>query len=261
MKSKLPLLNVDIISESLTAKRLGKMIMLYQSTESTNDIAWKYAKSDNYDGTVVFAEQQTEGRGRRDNKWLSEKSHSILCSFLLRRCNIEADMLTLATGVAVAEVVEKFISSGAKIKWPNDVMAGGKKIAGVLVEAKDSDVVIGIGLNCHQQVVDFDESIKDIATSIDIEAGSVCDRNEVARSLIVALENWLDIAGKEKDAVIDKWKQESFLLHKRVSVESDNEIYTGTCIGIDPNEGLILQLERGGVKMFHAAQATIADSV
>ncbi len=264
------LLDADFIKANLGTTRIGKEIIIYKSTSSTNDIAAEYAKGGRKnDGLAVFAEYQTVGRGRRASAWLSEPGKSILCSILLyepaasprSEPDIKPDALVLACAVAAAESIGRCGRSEAKIKWPNDILLDDKKAAGVLVESisvkKQRFFIVGIGINCHQKKRDFPGKLAQTATSIDIQNGTVCDRNRIAKRLLVNLDHCLAGELKKPDEIIEKWRGMSILLGRRVTVEHDGRQFTGNCIGIEPAEGLIIQLQRGGVKIFNAATTTI----
>ncbi len=255
-------LDVDIIKEGLQKVGVGAEAVVYESTSSTNDIAWEYAGNCGNSGVVVFAEEQTAGRGRGGNKWLSGKGESILCSVVLGERKCPADLLTLAAAIAVAETIGEHCGLDAKIKWPNDVMVKGKKIAGILLESRihndSSDYVAGIGINCHQQKDFFEESEPQMpATSIDIETGGLVERNLLASALPGSIYKWAETAEGGSETVVAKWRQMSSQLGHRITVLYNQKHFTGNCIGLDPAEGLILQLEHGGVRMFDAAHTTI----
>ncbi len=251
-------LDADFIKSNLDTHRIGREIIVHKSTTSTNDIAAEYAQSGGKnDGIVIFAEHQTAGRGRRGNKWQDDTGKSILCTAVLFNPKIEADMITITAAVGLAET----IGQSAKIKWPNDIILSGRKAAGILVEAfgdnKKRYYAVGIGINCHQTKKDFSGELSGTATSIDIQSGVECDRNRLAKRLIMNLDHFLEAAIKGPDEIIEKWRGRSMLLSRRITVEHNGEEFTGNCIGIEPAEGLIIQLERGGVRMFHAASTTI----
>lgn len=258
MAKKFARLSPDDILRGLDTSRIGSDVVVFNSVSSTNDIAWKYADSPASDGTVIFAERQTIGRGRRANKWISPDAMSILCSALLIEPKIEAELLTLVSAVAVAEAIGRCGSEDAKIKWPNDILLGDKKAAGILVEARDNNFVIGIGINCHQKQIDFDEQIDQPATSIDIETGAVSDRVSIARRLLVSLDQWLAVAESDSEKVIDCWRRLSSLLGRRITLEYNNRKFSGHCTDIDPRKGLVLHLDNGGVRMFDAAYTSVA---
>ncbi len=246
----------------VNTKRIGRKILVYNHTSSTNDIAAEYAKNKGNDGLAIFAEEQTAGRGRTGAKWLSSRSDSILCSILLTDCKCNPELLSLACPVAVAEAVGKIAHSHAKIKWPNDIILNGKKVAGIMVESKTVNgstvYIIGIGINCYQKKTSFPQELQTTATSIAIESGSICDRISLAKRLLSSLDHWLEVAENTGKKITDRWRKLNTLLNQRITVIYNGRKFTGNCIGVDPEKGLILQLDRGGVRMFHAAHTTIA---
>ena len=255
------LLDPDKIEANLKTKRIGKKILVYSSTSSTSDIAAEYAKHKNNDGLVVFAEEQTAGRGRAGSKWHSNRADSILCSIVLADSKINAELLSLTCAVATAEAIGKPANSEAKIKWPNDILLNGKKVAGILLESKPGDAsntyVIGIGINCHQKKDSFPAELQSIATSIDMESRSVVDRVSLTKRLLVSVEHWLQVAEKNSKDVTDRWRELSVQLSHRVTLLYNGQEFAGNCIGIDPGNGLIIQLETGGVRFFDAAHTTV----
>jgi len=261
-RQRTDLLDPDKIREGLKTKRIGTKILVYKSTSSTNDVAVEYARNKQNDGLVVFAEEQTAGRGRAGNKWLSGKTDSILCSIVLVENKINAELLSLTYAVAVAEAIDRPGRSQAEIKWPNDVMLNGKKVAGILLESKmDNNVntyIVGIGINCHQKKESFTNGLRQIATSIDAESRLVSDRILLARRMLVTLDHWLEVAADNAENIIDRWRELSIQLGHRVTLIFNGKKFTGHCIGIDPEKGLILRLDTGGIRMFDAAHSSIA---
>ncbi|MFA5422812.1 MAG: biotin--[acetyl-CoA-carboxylase] ligase [Phycisphaerae bacterium] len=243
------------IQHNLKTKRIGKKILVFDSVSSTNDTAAEYANAPENDGLVVIAEQQTAGKGRAGNKWFSEKGESLLCSILLINEKLNAELLSLTIAVATAEA----INETARIKWPNDVMLNGKKVAGILLESKqvknNKAYIIGIGINCHQK--EFPKALSSIATSIDIETGKIIDRITLSKRLFGATEHWLKNAQTKPAKVIEEWKRLSILLGQRIKLIHNGKGFTGNCAGIDPEAGLILQLDSGAMKFFPASQTTV----
>jgi BirA family biotin operon repressor/biotin-[acetyl-CoA-carboxylase] ligase len=255
-------LDPDKIKSHLRTKRIGQKVVVYNSTASTNDVAAAYAKNKNNDGLVVLAEEQVQGRGRSGNQWVTGKGDSIICSILLTECGINAELLSLTIAVATAEAIGKCAKTESKIKWPNDIILNNKKVAGILVESKKANkltaYVIGIGINCHQRKRDFPADLQRIATSIDIETGGGIDRISLIKRLLTSIDNWLEIAEQNKEKIIEHWQRLSTQLGQRVSLVYNKKKFAGNCIGIDPEKGLVLQLDTGGIRMFQAAQTTIA---
>ncbi len=262
-RPELPLLDVDIIKENLKSRKIGRKIQVYNSTKSTNDLARLYATDPNNDGLVIFAEEQTEGKGRFSNKWLSAPNESILCSILLLTNAMESETLSIAIAVAVAEAIGNTSKGLAQIKWPNDIILNDKKVAGILIEKakiKNTDkdfCVIGIGINCHQKPDSFLSELLPFATSIDIENNSISDRNLIAKRLITCVDHRLNTAQTKPDELILQWRKLSTQLGHRLTILYNGKKFSGSCIGIDPQKGLILQLEKGGIRFFDAAHSSI----
>jgi len=270
------LLDPDKIKANLKTKRIGRKILVFDSTSSTNDIAAEYAKNKDNDGLVIFAEEQSAGRGRAGCKWHSSRADSILCSIVLIKRALKAELLSLACAVAVVDALGKVGASEAKIKWPNDILLAGKKVAGILLESKPcfrgrADVIpaeagiyndhrtyiVGIGINCHQKKISFPSELQSTATSIDIESQTICDRILLAKRILTSIDSWLDMAEKNSKDVTDRWRELSIQLGHRTTLSYNGRKFAGNCIGIDPQKGLILQLDTGGVRMFDAAHTTI----
>ena len=254
-------LHPDEIKDGLKTKRIGREVLVYNHTSSTNDVAWEYAKNGRNDGLAVFAEEQTAGRGRSGNTWFSPKGQSVLCSVLLLESRPAGELIMLAGAVAVAEAVGRCGRYEARIKWPNDIILNDKKVGGILLESrgskKNADYVLGIGVNCHQAGDFFSGELEGVATSIDLESGQTCDRTSLAKRLLVSLDEWMAVAEKSAKRVIERWEQLSTQLGHRVNLLYNKRKFSGNCIGVDPQKGLIVQLERGGVRMFDAAHTSI----
>lgn len=285
-------LDPDRIGVRLRTRRIGRKVLVYERTASTNDVAAAYATNEDNDGLVVFAEEQTAGRGRTGAQWQSPYGESLLFSLLLIGCPPAGEMLSLTCAVAIAEALGTVGGRHARIKWPNDVLLAGRKVCGILVESKHvsrisnlvsrppggsrgssrdtneacpersrgeirDTTVIGIGINCHQTAESFPPELRDIATGLDLVAGGRCDRITLARRTLASLDQWLRTAEKDKERVIETWSSLSTQLAQRVTLSYNGRTFTGHCIGIDPVKGLIVQLDRGGVRMFDAAHTTI----
>jgi len=254
-------LDPDKIRANLKTRRIGRKLLVFNSTSSTNDIAAEYAKNKDNDGLVIFAEEQTAGRGRAGSKWQSGHGDSILCSIVLTGCKLNPELLSLTCAVAVADGLGKIGGSEAKIKWPNDITLNGKKVAGILLESRSNSTsdtyVLGFGINCHQQKAFFPAELQSTATSIDIESHSIADRVSLSKRLLTSVDHWLEVAAKKSEKVIEKWRKLSIQLNHRVKLIYNGREFAGNCTGIDPEKGLILQLDTGGVRFFDAAQTSI----
>lgn len=262
-------LDVDRIEEARGQCVLGRKVVVFQSTASTNDIAWEYAVNPAYHGLCVLAERQTAGRGRRSRSWRGGDGQSVLCSILLMEPALGAELLTLAAAVAVTEAVRAYCGLNAMIKWPNDVLVDGRKLAGILVERREiggrSCFVIGVGVNCNQAAEAFEgQELRTPATSLRIESGQAVDRSGLVCALLEALEQTMTMGNENHcqspNPVINRWMQLSTLLGRHITVECDNQLYSGFCRGVDPAQGLVVQLESGAVLAFCAQRTSIVNS-
>jgi BirA family transcriptional regulator, biotin operon repressor / biotin---[acetyl-CoA-carboxylase] ligase len=254
-------LDADAIAGGLRTEALGLKVKVFESTASTNSIAAEYARNPDNHGLAVFAELQTAGRGRGGHRWFSARGDSLLVSIVLTRCDLRPELLSLTVAVAAAEA----IGPGARIKWPNDVLLSGRKVAGILVETKafgtHKACVVGVGINCHQRAEGFPPDLRTAATSLDLETGTVVDRNVLARRLLTILEGWLAVARQEPGRAVERWGQLSAQVGGWITVVSDGARCSGTCLGVDPERGLILQLDRGGVRVFDASHSHLVSEV
>ena len=248
-------LDTDKIRDSLNTRRIGKKTIVFGTVTSTNDAAAEYASDAKNDGLVILAEEQTSGRGRGGNKWYGGKGQSVLCSIVLANENLNAELLSLTAAVAVAEAV----SETARVKWPNDIILNGKKVAGILLESKQTEYgkvfILGVGINCHQK--DFPAELASTATSIDIEMQTSSDRISLIKRLITSIEHRLEEATTNSEAILEKWRQLSTQLGQRLTVVYDGQEFTGSCVGVDPLKGLVLQLDSGTRQFFPAVHTSI----
>ena len=162
----------QLIQTNLRTKELGKHIEYYNRLESTNNEAWELIEEDNRHGTVIVTDNQTKGRGRRDNSWIMVAGKSLAFSLIIEKQypNTCAGLISLATGISV---VESLNTRGveAKLKWPNDIFLGKKKLGGILCETKINKnkiekIVIGVGINVNEKISEHPENIRDHLTTM-----------------------------------------------------------------------------------------------
>ncbi len=223
---------------------------------STSDIAIELGHRGAPHGTVVIAEEQTAGRGRmRGRNWHSEKASGIYVSVLLRPeiPPVGAAMLTLVAGLAAHDAVEQQTGVVPDIRWPNDLLLGGRKFAGILTEMhavpdRIEFVVIGIGMNVNHEC--FPGELASLATSLRIETGRTQSRIELLVRLLLELERYYNRFMTEGPGVIVERFQRasSYARGKRVEVETATETFTGTTEGLDPTGLLRVRREGGPVE-------------
>ena len=174
---------------------IGSEIIVLPVAESTNDVVRKLAKTNQPEGLVVFAEHQTAGRGQRGNVWESSPFKGLWFSILLKPAIdlAESTRLTAWAAQTVAETIDQACGIPAKVKLPNDIYLGERKVAGILVEMRAQPreshfAVVGIGLNVNHEPSNFPGPLRDKATSLAIVSGRQHDRNELAAALLRNLD-------------------------------------------------------------------------
>lgn len=217
------------------------------SVVSTQAVALELAEQGAPDRTVVIAEHQSAGRGRRGARWEDEPGASLLMSLVLRPHLEPARLPTLSyvAAVAVAEALATVASVEPRLKWPNDVMVGPRKIAGILLETRlgraPVTTILGIGINLGQR--QFPPSLRDRATSVAIETGLAVDREAVLTALLERFDAWcqrLEAAGF--DVVRQRWLELSDTIGRTVTVDGTR----GVALDLDAEGALVL--DTGGVR-------------
>jgi BirA family biotin operon repressor/biotin-[acetyl-CoA-carboxylase] ligase len=247
-------LRVQAIQDGLVTKRLGAKLHYFSDLDSTNAYARKLADHGADEGEVVIAEAQTRGRGRLGRNWISPPFVNVYLSVILRPrlAPAHAPQLTLMAAVAVADTVAFFIKSPPVIKWPNDLLVGGRKLAGILTESScDSQriefVILGIGINLNYPVELMPETIRKRATSIVSLTGAKVNREDFLRRLIHDLDRcYGEFEESGFDAIAPRWEALFGLREKRVRVEMADQVIIGTARGIDREGALILEDGKGG---------------
>lgn len=237
------------IKRRLETKILGKQIEYFKLTSSTMDEARFLIEKGCKNGTLVIAEQQTKGRGRNVKKWLTFKDRNIAISVVYKPHNMtskDAVVLMFAASIAVIEVLKDFGIDVVNIKWPNDIVVGSKKLAGVLLETKSESgilksAVIGIGINVNME--EFPEDIKDSATSVYKILHQKIDRALMLSNLLCYLENIIHMleSGK-RDDIFKMWRRYDITLGKRVKIINNNVSIEGVAKDIDKDGFLMVDV-------------------
>jgi BirA family biotin operon repressor/biotin-[acetyl-CoA-carboxylase] ligase len=238
----------------LNTHDLGQVLHHFEVISSTNDRARELAEEDAGHGEVVIAEAQTGGRGRRGRQWVSPPGLNVYLSAVLRPDlpPARAPELTLLASVAICDALRQ-ANVPAEIKWPNDLLVGGRKIAGILTELASEPervnwVVIGLGVNVNATEADFPEELRPIATSVRIERGEPAPRALFVAACLTALEDWLDRHAEEGFAPVrDAWRARNGVLGREVTVRSGDRDVVGTAQDID-EAGALLVRTAGGVE-------------
>ena len=246
-------LDIPSVRARLSTQRLGAAFHYFSELGSTNTRARELAEKGAAEGEIVIAESQTQGRGRLGRRWESPPFTNLYLSFILRPKfpPTHAPQITLAAGVALVETVGSFLSRPPAIKWPNDILFDGKKLAGILTEAAcDADrvayVILGIGLNLNYRVDTMPQELRQRATSMAELTGTNVSRESVLARLIQDMDRCygeLEVSGFE--ALRPRWEERFALRGRRIQVELGDQRVRGVAHGIDREGALIVEDEHG----------------
>jgi BirA family biotin operon repressor/biotin-[acetyl-CoA-carboxylase] ligase len=218
------------------------------------DEAHRLASEGSPEGTLVVAKRQQKGRGRQGRSWLSPEG-GLYCSFVLRPKQPTAlEQLSLVAGLSSAEAIKEVASINASLRWPNDLLLSGKKVGGILSEAKNGAVVIGIGINVQSNL----KMLPDVATSLCESSSSDCSPDKLLSSLCRHLSKWYHV-----------WTDEGFApirtalcawigsLGEPVRVNVGSQHFEGIASNIDESGRLLVRLDSGLMRAFNAGEVTL----
>ena len=236
--------------------RLGDPLLYFPTTGSTNDVASALAARGGAEGAVVIADAQTDGRGRRGRQWFSPPESGLYVSVILTpgRARVAPEratmLLTLTAAVALADGIEASTGLAPEIKWPNDLLVGRRKLAGILAESvggagpssADASIVLGYGINVRPMA--YPPELADRATSLESELGRPVDRAAVCAETLAALASRYDqLLDGRFDAILDRWiARAPASTGARVSWQGVSGAMTGVTAGIDQSGALLVQV-------------------
>jgi BirA family biotin operon repressor/biotin-[acetyl-CoA-carboxylase] ligase len=221
----------------------------FDTMASTMDEAAKLAASDAPAGLVVGADEQTAGRGRRGHTWHSAPGAGLYFSWLCRPA-LDASALplvTLAAGVGVHRGVRQATGLVTALKWPNDLLVGGRKVAGILAEGcalglPQQAVVVGVGVNLRQTVYPPDVAAR--ATSIEVELGRPPERGQVLVEIVCALTDAVAAVERDRDGILQAWREAAPTVSgARVEWDEPSGTRQGTTAGIDESGALLVRTD------------------
>jgi len=268
-------LKTDNVTESSLTNELtgsictgwaGQPVCVYETIDSTNAECTRLSKEGAIHGTVIVADMQTAGRGRRGRSWESPAGDNLYFSLLLKPELVpeKAPMLTLVMAVAVARAINQITGQNADIKWPNDLVMQGRKVCGILTEMRMEQtcidhVVIGVGINVRDR--SFSEELKDKATSLE----AVCNmeepisRKELLEAVLKAFEDLYDdfVAAGDLTALQDTYNSLLVNRNREVTVLDPQGNYNGIARGITSTGELIVELPDGTYKEVFAGEVSV----
>jgi len=242
---------------------LGRELHCFEVLDSTNVTAREMAAAGAADGAVVIADAQRRGRGRLGREWVSPARKNLYVSIVLR-CDLPPERLaqiSLLAGVATCETLRDW-APAAVIKWPNDVLLGGRKAAGILAEMEQSSgqraVVLGIGVNLNSGAGDFPDELRDKATSVRLTTGAEVDRARFAGALLTRLEaryeQWRD---QGFAPIAAAWRQLAPLVGRRIHVAEPSGAVEGEVLALDDDGALRIRRDDGSEHRVIAGDVTV----
>ena len=236
----------------------------FNTVDSTNNYLKRQALLGAPHGTVAVADCQTGGKGRLGRSFQSPGGVGIYLSMLLRPdCPQEQLMhLTCAVGTAMCDALEEAAGVRPGIKWTNDLVCEKRKLSGILVELLNDTqgklcVIIGIGVNCCQQLTDFPEELRDRAGSLAMVTGRRIDRPKVAAAMMEALADMDRNLLTGKEAMLEQYRRDCVTLGQKISVVRGDEIRHGTALDIGDDGDLIVRFDDGHTEAVSSGEVSI----
>jgi BirA family biotin operon repressor/biotin-[acetyl-CoA-carboxylase] ligase len=248
-------LSVEAIRQRLSASVVARQLYVLGVVESTNAVLRRLAREGAVEGTVVVADAQTAGRGRLGQPWFSPAGVNLYASVLFRPHfhPREAARFSLITSLALADAIEE-LSLAPAIKWPNDVLVGGRKVAGALVECPTRGeridfLVLGVGVNVNVEQSALQAALGPAAaaaTSLREAAGHRLDRNVLAAAYLSRLDAWARRYQAEgAEPILTAWRERDVLTGRRIEIRSSRSTVQGRALGVDGHGQLVLENSGG----------------
>jgi BirA family biotin operon repressor/biotin-[acetyl-CoA-carboxylase] ligase len=262
-------LNIDLIRQHLDTQTVGRRLVLHEAVASTNATLRKLAGAGTPDGTVVLAERQTAGRGRGNKTWFSPAGVNLYASILFRPpiAPPAAPGFAFIASLALADAIRE-LGIPVALKWPNDVLVGGRKVAGVRGEttlrgnAVDY-VVLGVGINLnvtHEALRTGLGEMARFATSLREALGRAVDRNAFAGRFLTRLEQRLgQYQQKGEPAILAEWRKLDVLTGRRVIVREGQTVFEGRVLGVNAEGQLQVKDTRKHVHKVVAAEVRLIE--
>ena len=243
----------------------AKHFHYFPSIGSTNDHIRELAKAGAPEGTVVMADHQTGGHGRRGRSFHSPEGVGVYLSILLRPTCLPAELmhLTCAVAVAMCDAVEKSAGFRPGIKWTNDLVHGKRKLGGILTElgftsqGKLDYAIIGVGINCGQQQTDFPEEIREIAGSLTMVTGKQIQRPQVAAAMMEALYAMSQQLLTGKEATLARYRDDCITLNRDVMLVRGEEIRYGHAVDVDGEGALVVRFTDGSTEPVNSGEISV----
>lgn len=252
------------LTSGLTTRRIGHIVQCITETDSTNTRAYRWAEAGAAEGSLIVAERQTAGKGRLGRRWESPSGVNLYCSVILRPTipPAKASQLTFLSAVAVARTIETVTGLAPQIKWPNDILLNGRKVAGLLNEmSAETDgvhfIIVGIGLNINMRLDQFPDDLRYPATSLLLATGAPVARVAVARTLFTHLDQlYEEYLSQGFNHIRQEWVRRSAFQNRMVRVAVGDGYVEGVATGIADDGALLLDRGQGQTERIISGDVT-----
>ncbi len=256
--------NIESFDIKLDTEFIGRNFVYCEEVDSTNSILFDKGNKFNQNGTVLLAEKQFKGRGRKDRVWYSAKDQNLTFSILLNHKKYLGENSTLVnfgTSLAVALSIENLYQLRVNLKWPNDILINGKKAAGILLESssrgnKLDKIVIGVGLNVNQTF--FQGNFNIPPTSIKSELNHLVERENLLAEILNNFEEILEKVNEEPGWILNDWRSHCNLIGYKISITEGTNVKYGIFEDIDDNGYLLLKSD-GKIEKIHFGDVSISN--
>jgi BirA family biotin operon repressor/biotin-[acetyl-CoA-carboxylase] ligase len=263
-RSKVSMLDLVRNNTENRTNWLGHSLHSYSEVVSTNQHARRLAELDAPAGTVVIADRQTGGEGRKGRKWLSGEGGLWFSVILKPTIQLEiTPTITLMASVAIAEAIENFTRLKPGIKWPNDIMVNGRKVCGILTELitngeESYSIVVGIGINVNISNETFGHELGSIATSLSSELNRDIEKNEFFQECLYQMEKWYTTwQDKGFQPIKEAWKKHNITLGQNVKLSSCDEVFFGHAYDMDYSGALLVRDLNGDTRKFNYGEVSL----
>jgi BirA family transcriptional regulator, biotin operon repressor / biotin---[acetyl-CoA-carboxylase] ligase len=255
----------DLVARLGPTRVVGRDIRVFQETTSTNDVIEKLARDGVKEGAVVFAESQTRGRGRLGRKWISPARRGLWFSVLLRPPlrPQEATRLTAASATALARAIRLQTGVVPQIKWPNDILVRGRKVAGILTEMSTEPdrvrhLILGIGVDVNLAAADFSPELRKLATSLRLETGDNVDRPALAAAILRELDrDYARACSPKFPELADEWEAQCATLGRNVTIHVGDRTIQGRAESLDDDGALLVRTQHGHLERIRGGDVVL----
>lgn len=256
--------NIEAFDIKLDTEYIGRNFVYCEEVDSSNSVLFDKANKFNQNGTVLLAEKQFKGKGRKDRVWYSAKDQNLTFSILLnskKYLSANPNLINFGTSLAVALSIENLFQLRVNLKWPNDVLINEKKAAGILLETssrgnKLEKIVIGVGLNVNQTFFQGNFNIQ--PTSIKAELSQIIEREKLLAEILNNFEEILEKIENESKWILNDWRSHCNLLGYKISVTEGDVVKYGIFEDIDDNGYLLLKSDNK-IERIHFGDVSISN--